>query len=103
MSKSITEQIQELQIENERLKELKKISDKIIKAEFSIEAKKIHKILDTYDAISLDFANEIKKFFDLKTEQDIADFIAVFCASNSLDYFQNHREKSVTLRYENTK
>ena len=91
MPKSITDQILELQAENERLKELRKISDKIIKAEFGIDAKKIHKTLESYDAVSLDFSNKIKHFFDLKTEQDIADFVAVFCSSNSLDYFKNHR------------
>ena len=91
MPKSITDQILELQAENERLRELRKISDKIIKAEFGIDAKKIHKALESYDAVSLDFANKIKHFFDLRTEQDIADFIAVFCSSNSFDYFNNHR------------
>ena len=44
-SKTIAEQIDLLQSENEHLKELNKLFEKAIKLEFDMEAKKIHKII----------------------------------------------------------
>ena len=42
---SITEQIEELQEENERLKGLQKLFEKAVKDEFGFSAKEVHKLI----------------------------------------------------------
>lgn len=90
--KSITEQIEDLARENSRLNGLKKLFEKAVKNEFGIDAKNIHKIINNYEKTE-GFEKEIISFFHLKTQQDFDDFIAVFCTSNSLEYFRNRRHK----------
>lgn len=87
MSKSITEQIADLQSENERLKELQKIIDKAIKNEFGIDTKKIHKIIENQN----DFETKISSYFGLKTSADYDDFLSIFCTESSLNYYNTKR------------
>lgn len=47
-SKSITEQIDELERENLRLSELDKLFEKAIKMEFSVDRKTLHKLVEEY-------------------------------------------------------
>lgn len=86
---TISEQISELQQENERLKMLQKLFDKAVKNEFEMDIKSLHKVLEN-DA---DFVRKIADYFDLKSHQDFEDFINVFCSENSLNFFKNHRKK----------
>ena len=48
ISKTIAEQINDLQTENSRLKELEKFFDKAIKNEFHMDKKSIHKLLKNW-------------------------------------------------------
>jgi len=44
--RNITEEIEELQRENQQLKELKKLFEKAVKVEFGMSVKEIHSIVD---------------------------------------------------------
>ncbi len=92
MSKSITEQIADLQSENERLKELQKLFDKAVKNEFGEDVKSLHKLLESRDD-SPAFSTKLRSYFNLKTQQDLDDFLSVFCTNNSLEYFKKNRAK----------
>lgn len=89
MAKTISDQIIELQAENEQLKKLRKLFEKAVKDEFGMDIKTVHKNLDN----SIDFKSKIAAYFDLKTPQDFEDFLAIFCSETSLNYFKNHRKK----------
>jgi hypothetical protein len=97
MSKNITEQIAELQNENDRLKELDKLFEKAVKAEFGCDRKKIHKLLENTTPEPSAFEKKIRAFFGLESSQDFADFQTIFCTENSLNYFNKNRpENSVS-------
>ena len=52
MAKTITEQIDDLQKENNHLKELEKLFDKAVKLEFNKDIKQLHKQFSHSDAPS---------------------------------------------------
>ena len=93
MSKTITEQIADLEQENQSLKELQKLFDKAVKMEFGIDTKKIHKIIEKGTENQSDFEKKIGSFFGLKSGEDYAEFMKIFCTESSLNYFNNHRIK----------
>jgi hypothetical protein len=83
MSKTITEQIEDLQSENDRLKELDKLFEKAVKAEFGCDRKKIHNLLENTAQGPSAFEKKIRAFFGLESSQDFADFQNIFCNENS--------------------
>jgi uncharacterized protein YutE (UPF0331/DUF86 family) len=91
MAKTIQEQIAEMETRCSQLEELQKLFEKAVKNEFGIEAKKIHKILENGNDISIDFVKKIATHFDLKTKEDYADFLTIFCTESSLNYFVKNR------------
>ena len=93
MAKTIQEQIAEMEARCNQLEELQKLFEKAVKNEFGIEAKKIHKILENGNDISSDFGNKISTYFGLKTKEDYADFLNIFCTESSLDYFIKKRSE----------
>lgn len=88
MAKSISEQIEDLQQENEHLKEFEKLFEKALKMEFGMSRKAIEKKLSN----SSDFERKICDFFSLKTDQDKKDFLIVMCSDSSLRFFTGKRE-----------
>ena len=88
MAKSISEQIEDLQQENEHLKEFEKLFEKALKMEFGMIRKAIEKKLSN----SSDFERKICDFFSLKTDQDKKDFLIVMCSDSSLRFFTGKRE-----------
>lgn len=94
MAKTIQEQITEMEQRCNQLEELQKLFEKAVKNEFGIEAKKLHKILDNNEASVSDFEKKISTYFDLKTNQDFADFISIFCTETSLNYFTKKRAEN---------
>lgn len=94
MSKTITEQINDLQNENERLKELQKLFDKGVKNEFGIDTKKIHHLIKNGAESKSDFDKKISSYFGLKTSQDYDEFISIFCSDSSLKYFNDKRNNN---------
>ena len=95
MSKSITEQIENLQKENEHLREYEKLFEKALKYEFGVGRKIIRKKLSEDAEKGSDFEKKICSFFDLKSEEDKAAFITVMCGDSSLRFFRENR-KSMT-------
>lgn len=93
MAKTIQEQIAEMEARCSQLEELQKLFEKAVKNEYGIDAKKIHKILDKSSTMSPDFASIITDFFNLKTEDDYADFIKVFCNNPGREFFKENRRK----------
>ena len=91
MAKTIQEQIAEMETRCSQLEELQKLFEKAVKNECGIEAKKIHKILENGNDISIDFVKKIATHFDLKTKEDYADFLTIFCTESSLNYFVKNR------------
>ena len=92
MSKSITEQIEDLQKENERLQRYEKIFEKALKNEFGMGRKTIQKKLAETGERTSDFERKICAFFDLKSEADKDAFLTVICSDSSLRFFNGKRE-----------
>lgn len=100
MGKSITEQIQDLETENQKLRDHKieseKIFDKALKLELGISKKQIEKIINSGFHTS-EFEKKICEYFSIKSEEEKNQFIKVFCSESSLNYFKNKREKDSFL------
>ena len=94
MSKTITEQIADLERENQSLKEFQKLFDKAVKLEFGIDTKKLHKIIENDAENHGNFEKKIATFFGLKTDADFAKFVEIFCTDSSLNYYNNHKAKA---------
>lgn len=93
MAKSITEQIEDLQQENERLREYEKLFEKALKNEFGIGRKSIHKKLAETDEKSSGFEGRICSFFGLTSDADKDEFLSIMCSDSSLRFFYGKREK----------
>lgn len=91
MAKTISEQIEELESENQRLRNLEKIIEKIIKNEFGIGSKSIHKLIKN-SHIYTDFLTKISDFYGLETDQDYKEFLDAFCTEEFISYFQNNTD-----------
>ncbi len=91
MAKPLQEQIAELESYCNKLSELQKLFEKMVKNEFGLDAKKIHKILSKSDSSENQFQENIASYFSLKTEKDYADFISIFCTYTNLQHFKTMR------------
>lgn len=90
MSKSsITEQIEALEAENNRLKNLERILDKFIQVEYGTSSKNIHKIIKNYSKEKLDFAEKISNFYGLESAEDYNDFLEILCSEKFAENFRN--------------
>ena len=69
-SKSIQEQIADMESRCAQLEELQKLFEKACKNEFGLDAKKIHKILENGSSNSSDFEAKIAAYFGLKSNED---------------------------------
>lgn len=97
MAKTIQEQIADMEARCNQLEELQKLFEKMVKNEYGVDAKIIHKILDNNEAAISAFEKKIGTYFGLKTSQDYEDFQRIFCTESSLNYFNKKRsEESVT-------
>ena len=92
--KSITEQIEELQEANKMLSNYEKLFDKACQINFGCSSKSIKKILMNNEDPCSSFEAKMRSFFCLKTDADIADFIATMCTESTRNYFLNKREKA---------
>ncbi len=92
MSKTITEQIEDLQNENAHLKELEKLFDRACKIEFGTSAKSVKKMLKNPAENRSDFELKICSYFNLNSEEDKAAFLSIMCSDSSLRYFSERRK-----------
>ena len=93
-TKTIQEQIAEMENRCAKLEELQKLFEKAVKNEFGIEAKKIHKILENGNEKSSDFEKKIASYFGLKSSEDFSNFLSIFCTENSLNYYNKKRAEN---------
>ena len=89
--KSLAEQIEEIEASQEKLSSYEKLFDKACQINFGCNAKTIKKILDNSEEPCSNFETKMRTFFGLKTDKDVADFVAVMCTENSLNFFKNKR------------
>ena len=83
--KSLGQQLDDMQTELNRLKELEKLFEKAVKLEFKNDIKQLHKLMDYW--------NRICQYFGLKSNNDMAKFIAFICTNQNLNYFNIHNNK----------
>ena len=93
-TKTIQEQIAEMENRCAKLEEFQKLFEKAVKNEFGIEAKKIHKILENSNVTSNDFEKKIASYFGLKSSEDFSNFLSIFCTENSLNYYNKKRAEN---------
>ena len=92
-TKTIQEQIAEMENRCAKLEELQKLFEKAVKMQYGIDAKKLKKIVENSTEISSDFEKKIVSYFGLKSAKDYEDFLAVFCTDSSLNYFTTKRDE----------
>jgi hypothetical protein len=93
MAKTIQEQIADMEARCNRLEELQKLFEKMVKNEYGIDAKKLHQILENSESATSAFEKKIGGYFGLKSSQDYNDFLSIFCTENSLNYFTKKRSE----------
>lgn len=89
--KTITQQIEDLQQENERLKEFDKLFEKAVKIEFDCDRKSIHKMMQNSTHSQNEFEKKIINYFDLKTSDDMEKFITIICSESTLKYVNSKK------------
>lgn len=89
MAKTISEQIEELQNENIRLKNLEKLFDKMVKIELGMDLKTIRKILENHSSFKDAFIQKIADFYSLETEEDYQDFLDTFCTNEFINHYNS--------------
>lgn len=91
--KSITDQIVEMQEDNQKLNAYEKLLDKAIQIRFGITPKAFKKLILKKDESFSDFETAIYEFFDLKTEEDKKEFISLICTESSKNYYSCKKAK----------
>lgn len=89
MAKTISEQIEEVQSENIRLKNLEKLFNKMVKIELGMDLKTIRKILENHSSFKDDFIKKIADFYSLETEEDYQDFLDIFCTNEFINHYNS--------------
>lgn len=88
--KSIAEQVEEMQEANKKLADYEKLFDKACQINLGITAKSIQKILQKKEESRSNFEAKIRTSFGLKTDQDLAKFIAFLCNEKTINAFKNY-------------
>ena len=91
-AKSFAEQIEELQATSEKVSGYEKLFSKACEINFGCNAKSIKKMLENNEEPCSNFETKMRSFFGLKTEKDIADFVAIMCTEHNLNYFKTNRK-----------
>ena len=94
MAKTIQEQIANMELRCKQLEKLQNLFEKMVKNEFGIEAKKIHKILEKNESTASNFEKKIASYFGLKSSEDFSNFLSIFCTENSLNYYNKKRAEN---------
>ena len=94
MAKTIAEQIEELELENTRLKEFEKLFEKALKIEFGTSSKSIKKMMRKAEENESDFEKKISSYFNLNSPEEKEEFLRIVCTDSSLRYFNGKRENA---------
>ncbi len=92
-TKSLAEQIEEIESAQEKLSGYEKLFDKACQINFGCNAKTIKKALINSEEPCSNFETKMRTFFGLKTDKDVAEFVAVMCTESSLNFFKNNRRE----------
>ncbi len=95
--KTITDQIQELEEENGRLKDYQKLADKVVKMELGMSAKEAKRVISEKKKTSV-FEGKIKDFFDLKSDHDTNAFLACFLTDSMRNHYEKMRKNAPVSR-----
>lgn len=90
--KSLGQQLDDMQTELNRLKELEKLFDKAVKLEFNKDIKQLHKQLNTSSNTDI-YWEQICNYFGLKSASDMTAFVELICTNQNLNYFNIHNNK----------
>lgn len=89
--KSISEQIENLQAENTRLKEYEKLCQKVVNTVIKINPKTIEKLTKSNEQNSSEFEKKICLYFNLHSVNEKEEFLSIMCNDSSLRYFNGKR------------
>ena len=92
--KSIAEQIEEMQEANKMLLDYEKLFDKACQINFNCSAKSIKKMLINSEEPCSNFETKMRSFFGLKTEADMAEFIAIMCTESNQGHLEERKRLS---------
>lgn len=90
-AKTISQQIEDLQQENERLKEYDKLFEKAIKKEFGCDRKTIHKAIKNNNQFQSEFEQKIINYFGLKSSDNMDEFLSIICSESTLKYVNSKK------------
>lgn len=85
---NLATQLADLQEKEDRLEEYEKLLGKAIHIRYGIDPKSLEKMIKNSAEFNAFLA--IKKYFDLKSEEDFRFFREVMCNERSLQYFRRH-------------
>lgn len=88
---TLQDQIAAMETRCRKLEELQKLFDKAVKNEFGIEPKKLHQIINSSQPSISNFDQKIRSFYQLNSNDDLADFIRIFCSESCLNYYKKNR------------
>lgn len=88
---TLQDQIAAMEARCSQLEELQKLFEKAVKNEFGIETQKIHQIINSSQPSISHFDQKIRSFYRLNSNDDLADFIRIFCSESCLNYYKKTR------------
>ena len=93
MAKKISDQIEALEAENQKLKYyekiIEKLFDKMVKTDLGMDLKSILKILENHNSFKDNFIKKIADFYGLETEADYQDFLDTFCTNEFINHYNS--------------
>lgn len=91
--KKISDQIEALEAENQKLKYyekiIEKLFDKMVKTDLGMDLKSIRKILENHNSFKDNFIKKIADFYGLETEADYQDFLDTFCTNEFINHYNS--------------
>lgn len=87
--KSLAEQIEEIEVSKEKLKDYEKLFDKACLINFNCNAKNLKKILIKNEETFSNFESKICNFFSLNNEKEMDLFLQIMCTESVLNYYRN--------------
>lgn len=90
-TKTLSEQLEELQVAADQLGEYQKLFDKACQLNFNLSAKAIKKMTENGANNCSDFEQKLCNYFGLKSTSDKEAFLSIMCSDSSLKFFNSKR------------